>query len=192
MTIQDIAKYCIKNKVYPSEISSRLQSSKDEKLIEIGGFYCTLSTEGKKEVATLYWALSKEQSVKKHAAKKKADAKLEAKGKALVESMDTGQVALVKFNGKFNTRGMKVLEIEEGFIAGFYLDRVIDLVPADTPEKEGYVYTNPSCYTTVRVDGEWVEGKYEWDGKTFKKTRTYETKYIKFVKEIVETPIIIK
>jgi hypothetical protein len=130
---------------------------------------------------------------KQRAAKMKREAKMLAEGKVVVETLNTGDVVLVKFQGHFPYRGMKVLEIEDGFIAGFYLDFVDEKIPRDTPEIEGHRYTDQGKWTKIWVkDGDDIPAKYDWDGKTFKKTRTYETKMIKFVKEKVENPVIIK
>jgi len=116
-----------------------------------------------------------------------------SKGKAIVDSITTGDVVLVKFGDIWGYRGMKVLEIEEGFIAGFYLDFVDCQVPTETPKKDGYRYTKPNNYNNIWVkDGKNIPVINEWDNKTFKKTRTYETKMIKFVKEKVDNAVIIK
>lgn len=145
-----------------------------------------------KELTEFARKLEKEKWEKQRIAKEKREAKMEAEGQAIVESLNEGDVAIVKFDGYWGNRGMKVLEIEDGFIAGFYLDRVANQVPGDAPEKEGYEYTKPSKWNAVEVNGEYVPGKFEWDGKTFIKTRTYESKMTKFVKGKVENPVILK
>ena len=193
MTVEDIAKYCLKNNYFPSDISREFSYSQDKKDKEVLAIYRTLSDEEKKDIDKLYWAISKEQSDKRRAAKDKREAKLKAEGTAIVNTLNPGDVAMVTFGRSiWTTRGMKVLEIEDGFIAGFYLDRKDRLVPADMEEKEGYFYTKPNSWTTVLVNEDRMAAKYEWDGKTFKKTRTYETKMIKFVKSKVENPVINK
>ena len=124
--------------------------------------------------------------------RKRREAKLEVEGKEMADSLNIGDVVIVKFNSAWNCRPLQVLEIDNGSIAGFYLDREDQIVIADAPEKEGYVYTKPSKYTWVKVDGEYVDGKFEWDGKTMKKTRSYVTKDMKFIKSKVENPVIKK
>lgn len=146
-----------------------------------------------KELTERARKLQKEKWEKQRIAKEKREAKLQAEGEALVKSLNVGDVAMVKFGDSWwGNRGMKVLEIEDGFIAGFYLDRETTTVPGDAPEKEGYVYSKPTKWSSVRVNGEYVPGKLEWDGKTFIKTRTYESKMIKFVKSKINNPIIKK
>lgn len=125
-------------------------------------------------------------------ARKRRDAKKEAEGKTLADSLNIGDVVIVKFNSVWNCRPLQVLEIDNGSIAGFYLDREDQIVIADAPEKEGYVYTKPSKYTWVKVNGEYLDGKFEWDGKIMKKTRSYVTKDMKFIQSKVENPIIKK
>jgi hypothetical protein len=127
---------------------------------------------------------------------KKREKKLNNKGKEFVSQMKEGEVWMVKFNGHWNDRGIQVLEIESDSISGFYLDRDTKEVLNDAPEKPGYFYTKPgsihiwpkpfTSYDDVKP------GKLEWDGKTFIKTRTYETKMTKFLKRKVENPMIKK
>jgi hypothetical protein len=124
--------------------------------------------------------------------KVKRDKKLTKQGNDFAAQMKVGDVWMVKFGGWWSDRGIHVLEIEKGSISGFYLDRAEKRVPFNTPKKEGYFYTKPSKYNSVKVGDNYVEGMFEWDGKTFIKTRTYETKMTKFLKRKVENPIIKK
>jgi hypothetical protein len=127
---------------------------------------------------------------------KKRNKKLEKQGEEFTSQMKEGDVWLVKFNDIWNDRGIQVLEIEPDEISGFYLDRVTKEVLSDTPEKPGYLYTKPNSITIWPKDGSGYagikQGKLEWDGKTFIKTRTYETKMTKFLKRKVDNPVIKK
>jgi hypothetical protein len=119
-----------------------------------------------------------------NASKIRCDAKKMAHGKTLIDSMKVGEVYLVKFGrDMWGTRGILVEEIDKDSISGFYLDRVDHEVPMDAPEKEGYFYSRPIQYRKI---------KFEWEGKTFKRTRTYESKYVKFILNKVEGAIVVK
>jgi hypothetical protein len=147
-----------------------------------------------KELTEMARKLSQEKYNKECEARERRDQKMKEEGKALVDSLNIGDVVMVKFDRSWwPTRPLQIMEIENGFVAGFYLDPVDQRVIADTPEKEGYRYTKPSKYISVNVgDNKWVDGKLEWDGKTMKKTRSYVSKDIKFVKEKIENPVIVK
>ena len=113
MTVEDIAKYCLKNNYYPSDIRSDFYRSSDEKEREVYEIYKELSEEEKKELSEIYWAISKEKSDKQRDARKKREAKLEAEGTAVVNTLNPGDVAMVKFGRNiWSTRGIKVLEID--------------------------------------------------------------------------------
>ena len=122
----------------------------------------------------------------------KREKMLEKQGKEFLKNMQIGEVYMVKFSDIWGERGILVMEIDPASISGFYLDHKDKIVPGDASEKEGYMYTKPSKYTSVKVNGEYVPGKFEWDGKSFIKTRTYETKMAKFIKRKIENPVIIK
>jgi hypothetical protein len=126
----------------------------------------------------------------------KREKKLTKQGDEFTAQMKEGDVWMVKFNNIWNERGIQVLEIEPEEISGFYLDRDTKEVFNDTPEKPGYYYTKsgsihiwPKPFTSYE---DVKPGKLEWDGKTFIKTRTYETKMTKFLKRKIENPIIKK
>jgi hypothetical protein len=124
--------------------------------------------------------------------REKREAKIQAQGKAFQEEMKVGDVWMVKFDDYWRERGILVMEIDPGSISGFYLDNVYKRIPADSPKKEGYLYTKPSKYQGVKVGDVWIDGMGEWDGKTFKRTRSYETKMAKFLKRKIENPVIKK
>ena len=125
-------------------------------------------------------------------AREKREAKITAQGKAFQQDMKVGDVWMVKFGDVWGERGIQVLEIEPGSISGFYLDHKDKLIPATSPRKEGYFYTRETNWQNVKVGTEWVKAVSEWDGKTFIKTRSYETKMAKFLKRKIENAIIVK
>ena len=84
------------------------------------------------------------------------------------------------------------LIIDPGSVSGFYLDNDDKRILADSPKKEGYLYTKPNRWQSLKVGNEWLSAILEWDGKTFKKTRSYETKMAKFLKRKIENAIVIK
>jgi hypothetical protein len=124
--------------------------------------------------------------------KQKRDKKLNELGQDFLKNMQVGEVYMVKFGDWWGERGMLVMEIDEASISGFYLDHMDTLVPFDAPKKEGYMYTKPSKYNSVKIGNGYVDGMFEWDGKTFKRTRTYETKMAKFIKRKIENPVVNK
>jgi hypothetical protein len=126
-------------------------------------------------------------------ARERRNERLTKKGDDFIQEMKTGDVWMVKFDDLRRERGILVMEIEPGSISGFYLDCVETEVPTDAPQKEGYLYTRPNNWRKrIKVGDNWISSVGEWDGKTFKRTRSYETKMAKFLKRKIENPIILK
>lgn len=125
-------------------------------------------------------------------ARDKREAKLKAQGEDFQKNMKVGDVWMVKFSDLWRERGILIMEIDPGSVSGFYLDHADKRIPADSPQKEGFLYTKPNSWNNVKVGKEWVPAINEWDGKTFKRTRSYETKMAKFLKRKIENPIVKK
>lgn len=150
-----------------------------------------------KELTEMAKELQQKKWEQQRASKDKRENKLIEQGKKFKEEMQIGEVWMVKFGGWWGERGILVFEKEGNSLSGFYLDHDDKTVPGDAPEKEGFFYTKPSKYDTVKVKGKdgkeiYVPGKREWDGKTFIRTKTYESKMYKFVRRKIEKPIIEK
>lgn len=143
-----------------------------------------------KEIGEKVYAIYSEKRKKQEISRKKREDKLEAQGEEFKSNMKIGEVYMMEFKRILHReRGILVLEIEDSFLAGFYLDRDDKKVPISAPEKKGYVYSKPFFGWDGKKN---KEMKFEWDGKTFKKTRTYESKLYKFVKRRIDNPVIIK
>lgn len=149
-----------------------------------------------KELNALGKELRHKRWEQQRAANERREKQMQEKGENLVKSLKIGDVVMVKFNCVWNYRPLQVLEIEDSFIAGFYLDPVDKEVPNGTLEKPGYRYTKEGSVNIWPKDGSGyagiVKGKLEWDGKTMKKTRSYVSKDTKFIKEKIENPVIKK
>ena len=114
----------------------------------------------------------------------KKQKKMEDRGEEFMKNMKVGDVYLVQWKGHWNIRPIQVLEIEDGYFAGFYLDPVDTEVPADAPEKPGYRYTKPRKEWSEEARKYLPTGpKREWDGVSCTKTRSYVEKDAKFIKE---------
>ena len=127
----------------------------------------------------------KKKFEQQYQAQLRRDKKKREQGEKIARTLIPGSIVMVEFKNcrYWPTRGLLVEEVEDHFVAGFYLDRATSEVRADAPEEEGYTYSKPNEYTKT---------KQKWDGKTFKKTRVYVSKETKFVKEKLENAVIKK
>jgi len=175
----------------------------DEKFLEatrfildfagLNGRYCEKHHEIEKEVKDGIQIKSDKQYETQEKSRKKRRDKLRDQGQKFKSEMSMGDVYLVQFGrSSWPTRGLLVMEVEDS-LSGFYLDRNDKLVPADKIEKKGYIYTKPNRWNNIRnKDKTYTPAKYEWDGKSFYKTRTYVTKSFDTVRGKVKDPKITK
>jgi len=122
----------------------------------------------------------REKSRKAYEARKRREEKKKQAGLELKKKMHIGDVWIAETSR--GQRGIQVMEIEAGSFSGFYLDNDDKRVPRDAEEKEGFIYY--PCWGVME--------KFEWDGKTFKRTKTYDSKMYKFLVRKVDNAVILK